>query len=346
MQEITEKRARRSPSRLIKVVATLVVGATVALASPLAASANETPWDVGRDDIRSDDSGSAAEWRSGGDEIEVWRGEGDGATPLYYSINGQAPREIPGGARSENAPVVANWNDRMIVMHRGTGSFNNRIFWTVLYDGNSNWGLWDVLPEGVQTLGTPAIVPVEQGTRLQVVFRGTNWRMYTGYLGQDYHYRGQGEIWGEGVTGNSPAVTDIGVLNNERIMVVHRGLDGRLYAQYGYIEDGTGFLIWNHFWTQVPGGQHTDTRPVLAAGGANNEYVRLGILTPGDNRFAYVGAEFDRNAGTVNWGTWVFDYQAWALAAVPYLYRLYSTGAFRAFAFTYYSNKGAEKQIW
>jgi hypothetical protein len=346
MQHSRKKRAWSSPSRLVKVVAALVVGVTVALASPLAASAAETPWDVADEDIRSTDGGSAATWRWGGSEIEVWRGAGDGATRLYYSINGGTPREIPGGARTESAPVVANWNDRMIVMHRGTGAYNNRVFWTVLYDGYSNWGLWDVLPESVQTLGTPAIVPVEQGTRLQVVFRGTNWRMYTGYLNQNYNWRGQGEIWGDGVTPSSPAVTEIGILGNDQIMVVHRGVDDRLYAQYGYIEYGTGFLVWRHNWVQIPGSMHTDTRPVLVAGGANNENIRLGILTPYDNRFAYVGAEFDRNAGTVNWGTWIYDYQAWALAAVPYLYRLYNAGTFRAFAFTYYSNKGAEKQIW
>ena len=52
MQHSRKKRAWRSPSRLVKVVASLVVGVTVALASPLAASAAETPWDVAHEDIR------------------------------------------------------------------------------------------------------------------------------------------------------------------------------------------------------------------------------------------------------------------------------------------------------
>ncbi|AWW41999.1 Rrf2 family transcriptional regulator [Streptomyces cadmiisoli] len=314
-------------------------------------TAAQWPWErpQGPNNIISSDSAAAATVAGSNNQLRVWRGEGGGATPLYYSFEGEDAREIPGGARTANAPAVAWFDDYMYVFHRGT---DNRVYY-MRYDpdfgGDWHDGQgWTALPQSVLTLATPSVTSYHSHTNLMVTWRGTDSRMYLGRLDQNLGWHGMGEVGGNGLTPSSPAIAEMGTIvtapenAGDWLLVAHRGNDNHVYLQVGIWFRGQDHITWNPNWHRL-GDWRTNSRPSIATTGTTNQYGQVSIRTL-DDTLAWIDLIQTEGGEGLSLGDWIRDQANADLSSAPTLYRLGFTIV--AVGMDWWNHRLQEKRIW
>jgi hypothetical protein len=312
------------------------------------ASATETDWANlynWPQSVSSTDSASAVQW--GNRQMTAWRGEGSGATRLWWSLDGSAAREV--GGTSANAPTVTLWRGHPMVLYRGT---DNHVYVTEFLNGDFGASI-DLSPGGlVTTTSTPMATSIANGNVLEVVWRGTNDHMYMGALSlgnpnqPPWVWTGQGEVGGGGITTHSPAVAQIpgslgtDGLPRDGLIIAHTGTSGNVYFTHVYVNvvssspqylapdyDGRWYPLYadtNVLW-------HTNSRPTLVTNSHDNRIVRLGILDD-DRNMAYIGGTV-LAASFTDWGNWEIEHMHAPLVSPPTLYNNTQTGEIDAIAF-------------
>jgi hypothetical protein len=312
------------------------------------ASATETDWANlynWPQSVSSTDSASAVQW--GNRQMAAWRGEGSGATRLWWSLDGSAAREV--GGTSANAPTVTLWRGHPMVLYRGT---DNHVYVTEFLNGDFGASI-DLSPGGlVTTTSTPMATSIANGNVLEVVWRGTNDHMYMGALSlgnpnqPPWVWTGQGEVGGGGITTHSPAVAQIpgslgtDGLPRDGLIIAHTGTSGNVYFTHVYVNvvssspqylapdyDGRWYPLYadtNVLW-------HTNSRPTLVTNSHDNRIVRLGILDD-DRNMAYIGGTVSA-ASFTDWGNWEIEHMHAPLVSPPTLYNNTQTGEIDAIAF-------------
>jgi hypothetical protein len=320
----------------------LLVAVTLGVVSASPAFATETDWqniEGWSQSISSSDSAAAISY--GSDQMSVWRGEGSGATRIFWSLNGSLPQQIAGGA-SENAPSLVRWNGLPTALIRFPG---NEIAYS-FFQANT-WSAWHIVPNFDTTLGTPSATTINNSRTMEVVYRGTNNRMYMFAMEQhnnnpaDPDQVGQGEVGGAGLTDHSPAIARVrSVAGFDGVLIVHTGRDGHVYYQHALVEvllGGEDYLtpIYEDRWTEIrdQDGQRwvTNSRPTVASNIQNLGLVRVGMLDL-DNNMAYIGGT-NAGYGLTQFGNWQVEHSRAPLVAPPTLYNNTSTGEIDAIAF-------------
>jgi hypothetical protein len=302
--------------RIRRALTTAVAAIVVTLLVATTASANEGfNWEQQKPNnmISNDAVGSASFDEENGPVFRVWHGDGTGLRPMYYEINGSAPREIPGGGRTEFAPTAIFFNGRMVVFHVG---FDQQIYWAARID-DSTWTPWVAIP-GQRALGSVSVALYQQETRLMLAYRGTDSHMYMGQFDQIMSWTGLGEIAGNGATSSTPAITELGTHSSveDYIVAVHRGIDNQVYLTFGRMSNGR--MIWTGVWRQLPGVLISGA-PSIATAGSVNGYGQIAVRNQ-DGHLATYDFSMDAN-GNIALGLWRTDSTNTYLAAAPTLYR-------------------------
>ncbi|MEU6713776.1 hypothetical protein ABZ897_20065 [Nonomuraea sp. NPDC046802] len=175
-------------------------------------------------------------------------------------------RPIPGGWRTPFAPTAVVYNGRLHVFIRG--SSDERIYFSILTDDvNNQWTSWASVTTAT-SLGSPSLI-VYNG-RLLVFYTGTNHLFYRSeWDGSSWQVRSE-PIMGNGRSA-SPLTAVLYGGAAQRILLLHRGDDNRVYRQ-----------IWNpslntYDGWRVTGGIQTGLRIAAASDPAYPNVVELAV---------------------------------------------------------------------
>jgi hypothetical protein len=230
--------------RVALTAALTALALSVALASP-AGAAEPGEWgDWGQEhvgDQQLEARGTMNEARSGGNLLQVWRGETNDIVWLSFNNGNAFQLRNPDGTSTAtyfSPTVVPYGQNSFMIFHTGT---DGRIYYTQLNPDYTWSGSWTAVGWGQSTNMAVSVAQVGANSNaLYMVYHSSNDDRVFGT-----YYTGTYWTVGQAISGaNSPAAPSVTFNSQSGLFAAIRGEDNQVYMNYSYTGTGNNWGSW------------------------------------------------------------------------------------------------------